>query len=116
MNDLDEVVEAAEALHRETAQLASGARRWRRLRARGLSMSEIVGDERNRSVLTGAARVARAAAGLLSRLRTIVVEALSREGWTRRQLAGLIGVTHQRISKIARLPDHSDRPLTRQPG
>ena len=115
MNDLDEVVEAAEALHRETARVASSARRWRRLRARGLSMSEIVGDPQNRTLLAGSAQVARAAAGLLGRLRTIVVEALSREGWTRRQLAGLIGVTHQRISKIAR-PERGDRPLSRQPG
>jgi hypothetical protein len=46
----------------------------------------------------------------------VVVDQLSNEGWTRRQLAGLIGVTHQRISKIARSPDRDERALTRQPG
>lgn len=112
MDELDELVDAAEALHQETARIASGARRWRRLRDRGLTMTEIVRSGQSRSLLANAAHASRAAAGLLGRLRVTVVDALSAEGWTRRQLAALIGVTHQRISKIARTPDRDDRLLT----
>lgn len=111
MNEMDDLVDAAERLHSETAKLAAGARRWRRLRQRGMTFTEIVGSERNRAVLQRGATVARAAASFLNRLRLTVVHQLSDEGWSRRQLAGLIGVTHQRVSKIAR-PDAREPALT----
>lgn len=109
MNELDELVDAAEALHEETGRMVRGVRRWQRQCARGASMTEIVRSSHNRDVLASSADVSRTAAGLLARLRSNVIDQLSREGWTRRQLADLIGVTHQRISKIARPPDRDDR-------
>lgn len=111
MNEMDELVEAAERLHGETGKLAVGARRWRRLRQQGQSLTEIVRSEQNRVMLNRAASVARAAASFLHCLRLAVVRQLSAEGWSRRQLAGLIGVTHQRVSKIAR-PDAREPALT----
>ena len=105
MNELDDLVGAAEALHAETGRIVSGARRWRRLRERGEPLTAIVRSGQNRKLLDHAAQAARMSAELLGRLRSATIGQLAAEGWTRRQMASLVGVTHQRISRIFRPPD-----------
>lgn len=111
-HEFDGLVRAAEALHDQTGRVLAGTRRWQRLRQRGVSMSAIVGSDQNRVVIRRATDAARAAARLLGTLRSTVVRELAAQGWTRRQLADLFGVTHQRISKIASGDTSRDAELT----
>ena len=53
--------------------------------------------------------MARSAVALNARLRALVIHQLSAEGWTRRQIAALTGVSHQRVSQIVRPAGPADR-------
>lgn len=113
--EVDDLVGAAEALHEETGRAVTVVRRWRRRRTRGESWTALVRSSAGQALLGIAAGVARSSAELVGRLRALVVRQLSGEGWTRRQIAELVGVSHQRVSKIAQ-PATSREPARPRSG
>src|ERR1043165_9393736 len=94
----DAATTAEEAAEAEQA-VARHVRRIDEQRAQGRRWASILEHE-GAEIFDLLRRGARLAVGALSAFSSLVAEELSEEGASRRQIARLIGVTHQRVSAI----------------
>jgi len=104
---LEQVATTADELAGEQRQVAREARAMQRLRRRGWSWARLLDHER----APGLVAMLRASARKSTRLVTLFTRGLalglSEEGFSRRQIAGRLGVTHQRVSALLRRPDRA---------
>lgn len=92
-NTADEAAETERAIARE-------ARAMQKERDRGEPWSSILEGEGASTIFDLLRRGARLSVDALSAFSSLVAEELSHEGASRRQIARLIGVSHQRVSAI----------------
>jgi len=92
-NKADEAAETEHAIARE-------ARAMQERREHGHSWGSILDGEGATTIFDLLRKGARLAVDALSAFSSLVAEELSDEGASRRQIARLIGVSHQRVSAI----------------
>jgi predicted XRE-type DNA-binding protein len=97
---LEEVATAAEEVARDEREVARRARAMQRKRERGWTWARILDDDAQPSVVELVRRSAQRATEAKTRLSTVLARELSAEGLSRRQLARLLQVTHQRVSAL----------------
>jgi hypothetical protein len=97
---LEDLADAAEESSRELRGVANTARDLDRQRRNGVPWSTMVSTKAAQRLFDRLAGSARRMAGATSRLRHSVIEALGQEGLSTRQIAKVMGVTHQRISAM----------------
>src|SRR5438552_14557045 len=102
--------EVADELDAAAVENRRAARRLRRLGTRrrtGHSWRDVLTDGGGRDVLSLVAALSRRLAEVAGRLRRGVVKALLAEGVRVRDVADLLGVSHQRVSRIRNDADRS---------
>jgi hypothetical protein len=92
-NTADEAADTERAIARE-------ARSMQTLRDKGRSWASILEGDGASTIFELLRRGARLAVEALSAFSSVVAQELSDEGASRRQIARLIGVSHQRVSAI----------------
>jgi len=97
---LEEVAKTAEDAADAERDVARQARSLQKQRDRGLSWSTILERDDEPGIFELLRRGARLSVDALSAFSSLVAEELSEEGASRRQIARMIGVTHQRVSAI----------------
>src|SRR4051812_16998692 len=97
---LEDVAKTADDAADVERDVARHARSLRKQRDRGLSWSTILQRDDEPGIFDLLRRGARLAVDALSAFSSLVAEELSDEGASRRQIARVIGVTHQRVSAI----------------
>jgi predicted XRE-type DNA-binding protein len=97
---LEEVATAAEEVARDEREVARRARTMQRKRERGWSWTRILDDEAAPSIVELVRRSAKRATETKTRLSTLLAGELTAEGFSRRQLAQRLQVTHQRVSAL----------------
>lgn len=102
MTALDNLAAAADEVANDQRQVARAARAMRRQRSQGLTWSTILDRPPGSSMLPLLARSLGRAVDAAGAFRRSVVEGLAAEGLSRRQIARLLGVTHQRVSALLR--------------
>jgi hypothetical protein len=97
---LEEVAAAADEVATEQRQVARKARFMQRLRDRGWSWAGILEAEKAPGLLELMRHSTKRLAGMTGGLATALAAGLHADGQSRRQIAGRLGVTHQRISAM----------------
>ena len=97
---LEEVAEAAEETAREQRQVARTARAVDRELQQGMSWSAILNHRSGTLLVQLLARSGRRILVATSTLRRVIIGALADDGLSTRQIAKLLGVTHQRVSAM----------------
>jgi hypothetical protein len=97
---LEDVANTAEQAAETEHAIAREARAMQRQRDHGHSWNTILEGEGASTIFELLRRGARHAVDALSAFSSLVAEELSSEGASRRQIARLIGVSHQRVSAI----------------
>ena len=92
----------------ESRRAARGVRRAVAQRGRGKSWEKVVGGAAGRELLGRVAGVASRLSGATVRLRRGIVRGLLNEGVGVRRIAEFLGVSHQRISRVAKDMDRED--------
>lgn len=110
---LEEVAATADEVAHEQRQVAHGARAMQRRRDRGWSWATILDSEAAPGVIALLRSSARRLASATGRLAQALVNGLSGEGESRRQIARRLGVTHQRISAMLTTRDRPPADGTR---
>ena len=108
---LDQIAEAADETALDQQRLARRARTMSRQRRLGWSWSQILERERQPGVLVLLTRSARRLHEVSGRFRPALAKALGDEGLSTRQIAKMLGVTHQRISAMRNRPAPKPTPL-----
>jgi len=97
---LEDVAAAADAVADEQRQAARRARRMQRQRDRGWSWAQILDQEGEPGLLGLLRGSGRRLAEATRRLAVTVASELRAEGESSRQVAGRLGVSHQRVSRM----------------
>lgn len=97
---LEAVATAAEEVAGDEREVARRARAMQRKRERGWTWARILDDEAQPGVVELVRRSAQRAAELKTRLAIVLARELTAEGFSRRQLAQRLQVTHQRVSAL----------------
>jgi hypothetical protein len=105
---LEDVASTAEELTNEQREIAARARAINGLRLDGWTWEEIF-DQRAPNMFRLLRASAKKVATQIKLLNRIVAEEMSSEGHTRRQIAGRLGVSHQRVTTILRDTSVPDR-------
>jgi hypothetical protein len=95
--------EAADALDRAAADTATAARQVRHLRGermRGRAWREVLGRRATRNLLELLSAATTQLSAATGRLRRAIVHALLADGLRVRQIAEVLGVSHQRVSRV----------------
>jgi hypothetical protein len=108
---LDQIAEAADETALDQQRLARRARSMSRQRRLGWSWSQILQRERQPGLLILLTRSARRLHEVSGRFRPALAEALGDEGLSTRQIATMLGVTHQRISAMLNRRGPKPTPL-----
>jgi hypothetical protein len=108
---LDQIAEAADETARDQQRLARRARSMGRQRRLGWSWSQILERERQPGLLALMTRSARRLHEVSGRFRPTLAKALGDEGLSTRQIAKMLGVTHQRISAMLNRRGPKPTPL-----
>ena len=101
---LDEVADAADETALDQQRLARRARSMSRQRRLGWSWEQILERERQPGLLVLLTRSARRLNEVSGQFRPALAKALDDEGLSTRQIAKRLGVTHQRISAMLKVP------------
>jgi hypothetical protein len=104
--------EVADDLDQTAAENKTAARRLRRLgaqRRNGRPWREVLGGKATRDLLTLVTGLASRLSSATGRLRRGVAQALLSEGLRVRQIADLLGVSHQRVSRVLKENDRASR-------
>jgi hypothetical protein len=97
---LEDVAKTADDAADAEREVARRARSLAHQRDRGLPWRTILDREHEQGVFALLRHGARLAVDALSAFSSLVAAQLSEEGASRRQIARIIGVTHQRVSAI----------------
>jgi hypothetical protein len=97
---LEQVAKTAEDAADVERDVAKRARSLQKQRERGLSWHTVLQRDDEPAIFDLLRRGARLGVDALSAFSSLVAEELSEEGASRRQIARVIGVTHQRVSAI----------------
>lgn len=97
---LEEIAETADAVADDQREIARRARRMQGLRDRGWSWSDILEREPLPGLVERLTRSTRRLVDGAAAFRERLAQQLAGEGWTRRRIARVLGVTHQRVSAI----------------
>jgi hypothetical protein len=108
---LDQIAEAADETALDQQRLARRARSMSRQRRLGWSWEQILQRERQPGLLILLTRSARRLHEVSGRFRPALAKALGDEGLSTRQIAKMLGVTHQRISAMLNRPGPKPTPL-----
>ena len=104
LDALDEVVEELEETKQQSDLALDRARHIRQLRAEGHSYREIVRTGRRPLVVELISQMLDRLRSAGSRLRRATARALRRDGMSTEEIAGLFGVSRQRVSKLINEP------------
>lgn len=109
MSDADEATDALRdldsALQASITELAAARQRVEKVlaaRAAGQSWREVVGDEQRPLIVESVTSVLDQLSAVGSKFRRAQAQALHREGLSMERVAGLFGVTRQRVSALLR--------------
>jgi transcriptional regulator of aromatic amino acid metabolism len=108
---LDQIAEAADETALDQQRLARRARSMSRQRRLGWSWEQILQRERQPGLLSLLTRSVRRLHEVSGRFRPALAKALGDEGLSTRQIAKMLGVTHQRISAMLNRPGPKPTPL-----
>ena len=108
---LDQLAEAADETALDQQRLARRARAMIRQRRLGWSWSQILEREHQPGLLMLLGRSARRLHEVSGQFRPALAKALGEEGLSTRQVATMLGVTHQRISAMLHRPAPKPTPL-----
>lgn len=97
---LEDVAQRADDAADAERDVARQARTLQKRRERGLSWRTILDRDDEPGIFELLRHGARLAVDALSAFTSLVAEELTAEGASRRQIARVIGVTHQRVSAI----------------
>jgi hypothetical protein len=100
MPALEEVASAADGVADDQRRVAQLARTMQRRRQRGWSWSRIILEQPEPGLLDLLRRSRTRLAGAISGLVRTLASGLAAEGATRRQIAGYLGVSHQRVTAV----------------
>jgi len=99
---LEAIAAAADEVADDQRRVARRARAMQRQRDRGRSWAEILHADAELGVLSVLRRSVRRLGAAATDLATVLAGGLAAEGFSRRQIAGRLGVTHQRVSALLR--------------
>ena len=105
---LEEVAASAEQVARDQQLVALKARTMLAQRARGWSWARILDDEDSPGLFELLRRSRVRLTAIVGRVGRGLAAGLAAEGYSRRQIASRLGITHQRVSTL--LADQSSGP------
>lgn len=100
---LREIAQTSDEVAEDQRAVARRARSLDRQRQRGRSWAEILANEPDPSLLVMLSRSVRRLVTATARFRHGLARELSAEGWSRRQIGRVFGVTHQRVTALLRV-------------
>jgi transcriptional regulator with XRE-family HTH domain len=116
---LQEVAAVADEVAEDQRQIARKARTMQRQRDRGLPWSTVLNGESVPIVLQLLRRSTRRLTEVAGGFARTIADGLSHEGYSRRQIARRLGVSHQRVSALMngrRRSDDSPSAPAEEPG
>ena len=102
---LEQVADTAEQVAEDQRDLARQARQMQGQLDQGWSWSQVLDDQPSPGIVAKLRKTRLVVASLAAGLSATVARELSREGHSRRQIAGRLQVTHQRVSALLRNGD-----------
>ncbi len=106
LDTLDGLADAAEDSARDEQRLARRIRQLRAGRADGRSWRDLLSGDRGAGVLQLASRILNRVTECSGCLRRVLAAGLRSEGATMAAIAGLFGVSHQRVSALLQRHNH----------
>ena len=101
-DSLEQVAEIADRVAVDQRAVARQARTMQRQRERGWSWAQIMERQASPGIVERLRESRRLLAAATASLTSALASALTGEGETRRQIAGRLGVTHQRVTALLR--------------
>ena len=100
VHTFEEAAEKLDEAAAETTAAAEGARQLRLQRLRGLSWREVFDSPESKQLLSSLGNASRSLLSAAGRLRRAVATALFTEGVRVGKIAEVLGVSHQRVSRL----------------